>query len=914
MTVCDVTSFLQELPEANPEVEKYIIPVVFHIIHDGEDENISDDAVRQLVDNINLEFGGGSFNLGYNTNIEFCLAKVGPNNECTDGIVRKQDSLTVAPLQLDEFDPNPSPVQELSRWDPSKYLNIWLVREFENSQFISGYSSFPFIPISGREGIVAVSDGSALFFAHELGHFLGLLHVNGCGGGCIEVCGKNQNEADKLGDFVDDTNPAFTADPLETCYTECGINFEDLPYPAENYMTVATVASTVLPNSFTAGQSKRMYYHLNTVQRDLWFPSYNIRKEMTVNKPTKVHKDIEIFAGGRLEIESEVVMAEGTSIIVHQGGQLVVDGGHIRGCDISDTERGLWNGITMRGRNQEGFDVELINHSTIEDVDGFAVKTQVNFDPITFQIRDNGRLNAIDTEFNNVGGLAQLAAIFARPNNSHIEDCILNGGEVGISSTNCWDIAVIDNEFLEIEKECIKGSNGSFLIEENDFYAGETDVALTYLLANVRSEIRNNRFFGSRGGIRVVGNTFDANLILDNIFIQPEQANLGDVDIYADGASHYSISNNNFSGSIGVSSRANGESINEVIENEFIQNLVGIYPHDGNPNYTFFRNCFSTHIVDASIFGKVANQIPNDGTHANNCFTHQGGLLNFPFYQNDIGGEPEPFDYSEPDDNNQDCRDAFLSHPNVFRDFDGIDEGNVCDAFRPEGEEGETEENEDSEIEEHLRNQNYTQLETISQNQGGIEGRLLSYSIEMLQGNYPEARSALDFSMFTDQVGTEDLSYVLNLYTDILETPGNTEILLQNNKQQLEDIAQNPHPYSAYAQSLYFMLTGEFVENLDLSIIEPFNAIGERSNLVSDPIIEQKTAMFYPNPSKNVVTISNAQSIASLNVYNSLGELIYTTNKVNEILDIQTWQIGLYFFDVETQDNTRTLVKFIKSE
>ena len=231
--------------------------------------------------------------------------------------------------------------------------------------------------------------------------------------------------------------------------------YEDLPYPDRNYMVIENFIGQA--NEFTPLQTKRMYYHLNTTYlRGLWYPGYIIKDEKIVDEPTKFHKDVTIHPGGRLVIESEVVMAEGTSITVLQGGKLEVIGGHIRGCDISETERGLWSGIKVFGRNQDGFDVELIENedgirSVIEDVAGFVV--DMNSSSIIFP--GNGSLNAIGTIFNNIGGLVNLASLFPASNGSNIERCIQNGGEFGVKNLFAQEVDILDSKFFDIEKECV---------------------------------------------------------------------------------------------------------------------------------------------------------------------------------------------------------------------------------------------------------------------------------------------------------------------------------------------------------------------------------------------------------------------------------------------------------------------------
>jgi hypothetical protein len=236
------------------------------------------------------------------------------------------------------------------------------------------------------------------------------------------------------------------------------------------------------------------------------------------------------------------------------------------------------------------------------------------------------------------------------------------------------------------------------------------------------------------------------------------------------------------------------------------------------------------------------------------------------------------------------------------------DRGNECDSFFGENEESE---NEDLKYEDFLRNQDFAELEIESENLDAVESAMLSYSIEIMQGNYTAARSKLNFD--GSQSELMDLSYVLNLYTDLLETSEEENIFPQNTIQNLENIATKPHTYSAYAQALYFMITGEFVDNLDLSILDSYE-IDERSHSVNNKSTTKSTELFFPNPAKEVIYINNAHSIRSLRVYNNLGGLVYSAQKVEDTIQIQEWQDGLYFIDVEMLNGDKKIIKLIKNK
>ncbi|MCO5252828.1 MAG: M43 family zinc metalloprotease [Bacteroidetes bacterium] len=192
---------------------KYIIPVVFHIIHTNGPENISNAQIYDAIRILNLDFNKQNTDwqnvrntpsapflpLVADMEIEFQLAKRDPQGNCTNGIER-----IASPLHIDAEDN----VKQLSKWPVNRYLNIWVVSTISNSDgggIILGYSNFPWMSKSG-DGIVMRSDAvgsiekaNPLYqraLTHEVGHYFGLMHT--FQGGCSQSGG---------GDMVDDTPP-----------------------------------------------------------------------------------------------------------------------------------------------------------------------------------------------------------------------------------------------------------------------------------------------------------------------------------------------------------------------------------------------------------------------------------------------------------------------------------------------------------------------------------------------------------------------------------------------------------------------------------------------------------------------------------------------------------------------------------
>ena len=114
----------------------YTIPVVFHVLHQGGAENISDAVIQQALAWVNKDYDrtnpdanttAAPFNSSFiNSEIVFKLATIDPNGNCTNGIVRRVDSRTM-------WDRNPPGafgyLYNGITWNPTKYLNIIIVKD-----------------------------------------------------------------------------------------------------------------------------------------------------------------------------------------------------------------------------------------------------------------------------------------------------------------------------------------------------------------------------------------------------------------------------------------------------------------------------------------------------------------------------------------------------------------------------------------------------------------------------------------------------------------------------------------------------------------------------------------------------------------------------------------------------------------
>jgi len=258
-----VISAKQNLRTHNPNLK--IIPVVVHVIHDGGTNNISDAQVQSQIDILNEDFrkkaGTNGSGNGVDTDIEFCLAKKDPQGKCTNGIIRINSYLSNHQTYQRSL------LKQLSYWDNTRYLNMYVVKNINNGSGILGYSSFPGGPPDedgivvkhnyfGRIGTAASSLGRTT--THEIGHWFGLYHTfnNGCG---VDTC--------LDGDNVCDTPPA--ANPNYGCPTINSCS-NDLPNVNDQIQNYLDYSNDNCKNMFTNGQKLRMHSTLVNLRNTIW--------------------------------------------------------------------------------------------------------------------------------------------------------------------------------------------------------------------------------------------------------------------------------------------------------------------------------------------------------------------------------------------------------------------------------------------------------------------------------------------------------------------------------------------------------------------------------------------------------------------------------------------------------------------
>lgn len=264
-------SYIQYPPK---DGDPYIIPVVFHIIHNYGPENIGDAQVHDAIRQLNIQYRKLNDDTASivqvfksraaDCNIEFRLAQLDPDGNCTSGITRTVSDLGSV---------GDHAVKSLIHWPPNKYLNVYVCAQGAG---LAGHSMMPAAAdtVPEWDGIVMQHSylgtiGTSDYFrrtvlSHEVGHFLNLQHI--WGGNNVPnyyylPVGAAGNCA-----FDDDVSDTPNTIGWQTCNL-AGQTCGELDN-VQNYMDYAYCALM-----FTEGQKQRMHAALNSTvanRNNLW--------------------------------------------------------------------------------------------------------------------------------------------------------------------------------------------------------------------------------------------------------------------------------------------------------------------------------------------------------------------------------------------------------------------------------------------------------------------------------------------------------------------------------------------------------------------------------------------------------------------------------------------------------------------
>ena len=291
-------AWIKEQEETNSQLKKggtekafvYKIPVVFHVLHNGGAENISDEQILDQVAILNRDFrlqnaDANTVHADFqgmpaDSEIEFVLATIAPNGACFTGITRTVSSLTFN--GADGGDQVSAIVSgndvHNGQWPGNDYMNVFIVAEADGA---AGYTTNPsnwsnndmtngiwilhnYVGSTGTSSI-----GTSRAVTHEVGHWLNLSHTWGGNNnpGNASSCGTDDNVQDTP-NCIGVTSCAINSNTCNSDDAYWGFPMRD---NVENYMDYSYCSKM-----YTAGQVSRMRAALevnSTGRRNLWQPA-----------------------------------------------------------------------------------------------------------------------------------------------------------------------------------------------------------------------------------------------------------------------------------------------------------------------------------------------------------------------------------------------------------------------------------------------------------------------------------------------------------------------------------------------------------------------------------------------------------------------------------------------------------------
>ena len=243
------------------------ISVLFHVVYNTDEQNISDSQIFSQIDVLNEDFRAANDQtnvpVGFqddiaDAEIEFCLAQRLPDGTATTGIIRTPTTETLIGLKQVLYTTSPAA-------DSEHYLNVWVA---DLGGGLNGTATFPDSTTPDKDGIVidphfVGTTGLAAeeprynlgrTLTHEIGHYLDLFHVFG-----TTTSGSCNSD-----DFVEDT-----PNGENTYLGDCPTGIEFSCNSSDMWMNFMYFTDDACMSMFSAGQKTRMQNTLLTTRSGL---------------------------------------------------------------------------------------------------------------------------------------------------------------------------------------------------------------------------------------------------------------------------------------------------------------------------------------------------------------------------------------------------------------------------------------------------------------------------------------------------------------------------------------------------------------------------------------------------------------------------------------------------------------------
>lgn len=251
------------------------IPVVVHVLHRSDADDISDEQVASQIEVLNADFSATNedlknvppafTNLVGVPGLRFALATTDPSGAPTNGITRRRT--TVASFGVDDR-MKAAATGGVDSWDTARYLNIWVCNL---SGGVLGYAQFPGGPPEtdgvviltsafGRRGSADAPFDLGRTTTHEVGHYLNLSHI--WGEARVPTC----TDSDSVDDTPNQWGPNFGKPRFP--HASCG-NTPD----GDLFMNFMDYVDDDTMVMFTEQQVVRMHAALEFSRADLGAPA-----------------------------------------------------------------------------------------------------------------------------------------------------------------------------------------------------------------------------------------------------------------------------------------------------------------------------------------------------------------------------------------------------------------------------------------------------------------------------------------------------------------------------------------------------------------------------------------------------------------------------------------------------------------